>query len=195
MSDGIEKVLLIGGIGVAAYFVYEWLTTPATAAASAATTPTGCAAPNQMVGGECLPPAGASSTPAQGQSIASVFTALTAKLNATTDSAVVKSGGTINATPDVFNYYLAQVFTPTGSSPAGWPPDATQLFPGVGNSSTQTVSLTAYWAAVSAYLSSQMGMSGLGFFAGFGNFIAANNNYGWPEVAGPWGGGAGRAVQ
>jgi hypothetical protein len=202
MSDTMEKVLLIGGIGIAAYFAYEYLfSTAAAASTTTATTATGCAAPNMLVGGECLPPATASGTPAtstgpaQGQSLANVFSALTAKVQSANDPAVTTSGGVISANPDVFNYYLAEVFTPSGSSPWGWPPNTLQVFPGVNRETP--MSITTYWAGVSAYLSSQMGMSGLGIFAGLGMVIAANRGgYGWwPEVAGPQFGGAGRPVQ
>ena len=196
MSDTMEKVLLFGGIGVAAYFAYEYFFAPAAAASITTAPPTGCLPPNMSVGGECLPPSAGGVTasgPAQGMSLANVFSALTSKITAANDPAVTKSGGVISANPDVFNYYLGEVFTPTGASPAGWPPDVLQVFPGVDRS--QPMSITTYWAGVSAYLSSRMGMSGLGIFAGLGMLIRNNGGYGWwPEVIGPQFG-AGRPVQ
>lgn len=121
------------------------------------------------------------------------------------DASISYTGGVYYANPDVFNYYLAQVLpSPPVSSPFGWPPDVTEVFPGFDR--TQLMSITDYWSGMSGYLSSRMGMSGLGVFAGLGMIASANR--GWPEIAtkpwnggewpatqGWWNGGAGRAVQ
>lgn len=184
---------MLGIVGVAAYFAYEYFF-PATTTAATGTAPTGCLPPNMDVGGECLPPGSGSPTqPAQTISLANLFTQFAAKVKAANDPAVTTANGTPSANPDVFNYYLAQVFTPAGTSPYGWPPDAARVFPGTDR--TQPMTITTYWTGVSGYLSSQMGMSGLGIFHGLGMIVEASRR--WPEVAGPWPHmfGAGRAVQ
>ena len=72
----------------------------------------------------------------------------------------------LTVTPDVFNYYLAQVMpSPPKSSPAGWPPDVSQVFPGVDR--TQPMGISSYFSGVSKYLSG-LGMSGLGMLRGMG---------------------------
>lgn len=89
------------------------------------------------------------------------------------------------ATPDVFNYYLQQAFpNPPATSPDGWPPNGAVLFV----NQSVPITLGNYWAAVSSYLSSQMGLSGLGIFAGLGMIASAGRQ--WPEIATqPWNGG------
>lgn len=201
MADsGMGKLLTLGGVAVAAYFVYEWLfPTPAASTTTASSPATSTTTTGTAAAG------GATSTAAQTTTIASVYSLLLAKVTNSNDPAVQTVGGVPSATPDVFNFYLAQVFTPTGSSPDGWPPNVLQVFPGVDR--TQAMSITTYWAGISSYLSASMGMSGLGVFAGLAGLAAmsrggmgmyeqVSNQYpGWPEVAGSMWGGGGRAVQ
>ena len=193
----MEKVLTLGALAVAAYFVYEWFfVTPATAATT--TTPATTATTSTTT-------STAATTAAATTSLASLYSALVAKVTAANDPSVQNNGETLTATPDVFNYYLAEIMptAPAGYTGSAWPPDPLVVFNG-----RPSMSITTYWSGMSAYLTSTAGMSGLGVFAGLGalasmgrrgmgKYEQLSNQYpGWPEVAGAWpGGGAGRPVQ
>ena len=200
MADSTgSKVLTLGAIAVAAYFVYEWFfVTPA--AASTTTTSTTPASTTTTSGTTST--TSTSTTAAATMSLASLYSALVAKVTAANDPAVQNNGETLTATPDVFNYYLALVMptAPAGYTGTTWPPDPLVVFSG-----RPSMSITTYWTGMSAYLTSTAGMSGLGVFVGLGQlarmgrrgmgkYEAVPNQFsGWPEVA--WPGGAGRPVQ
>ncbi len=205
MADN-SKLLLYGGIAVAAWYLYEnWSTLfPSTAAAP---TPPVSPAGGATAGNAASPSTGTSTgggSPAgsgggSSPSLASILSGLTAKAMGSGDPAVVITGGVPFANPDVFNYYLAQVY-PSGTSSAGWPPDVAQVFPGVDR--TKPMSVSQYWAGMSPFLS-KAGLSGV--LTGLGMLVNAGRQ--WPELATePWNGGkwpagqgwwqgGGRAVQ
>lgn len=222
-SNSFSTLITWGAIGLGAWWLYEnfFGTTAATAAAS--TTPTQPAQPTQTntvaaSGGAPLmnpitqaqpvaiqqttpttPTRGTTTTAAQFMGLASLFSKLQSVIAASGDPAITMPSGraTYTAVPDVFNYYLEQIIpNAPASSPAGWPPDVLQVFPGVDR--TQPMSLTTYWQGMSGYLASKLGLSGLGIFAGLGMIADASRR--WPEMPnGQWGRGmwwgAGRAVQ
>lgn len=103
---------------------------------------------------------------------------------AANDPSVQNNGETLTATPNVFNYYLAQVMPtqPPNYTGVNWPPNTTTVF-GAANQNSP-ISITSYWATMSAYLTSTAGMSGLGIFAGLGMIVEASKR--WPSVAGSW---------
>ncbi len=205
MADN-SKLLLYGGIAVAAWYLYEnWATLfpSAAAAPTAPATPasgTGTGTPSTSSGGTSTPSGSTAGTGGNSSpSLASILSGLTAKAMGSGDPAVTISGGVPFAAPDVFNYYLAEVYS--GSSPAGWPPDVAQVFPGVDR--TKPMSISQYWGGMSAFLSSKAGLSGV--LSGLGMLVNAGRQ--WPELATePWNGGkwpagqgwwqgGGRAVQ
>ena len=203
-NNGMEKVLTFGALAVGAYFVYEWFfTTPAatTPAASTSSTPPAGSTSTSGSGSTGTEAAGSTTTAATPLNLAALYTALVAATRTVTDPAVNNSGGTTMANPDVFNWYFSQVMpNPPAGKTGAWPPDPTAVFPGIDR--TQQMPITQYWAGMSAYLSQNFGMSGLGVFAGLGALVAGrgmgmyenvNGYQGWPEVA--WPGGAGRPVQ
>jgi hypothetical protein len=200
MADNTtSKVLTLGALAVAAYFVYEWFfVTPA--AASTTTTSTTPASTTTTSG------TASTSTTAATMSLASLYSLLVATCTAANDPSIQNNGETLTSNPNVFNYYLAKVLpaAPAGYTGVDWPPNTTTVF-GAANYNSN-MSITSYWATMSAYLTSTAGMSGLGVFVGLGNlarmgrrgmgkYEAVSNQFsGWPEVAWP-GGGAGRPVQ
>jgi hypothetical protein len=193
-TDSTSKVLTLGALAVAAYFVYEWFfvtpaaatTTTTTPATTTTTTATATAAPATL-------------------SLASLYSQLVAMVTAANDPAVTNSGETLTSNPNVFNTYLARIMpsAPAGYTGTDWPPNTTTVFGAAQNS---PIAITAYWTAMSAYLSQYAGMSGLGIFVGLGRLASMgrrgmgkyeqvpNQFSGWPEVAWP-NGGAGRPVQ
>jgi hypothetical protein len=191
------KVLTLGGIAVAAYFIYDWFfTTPAAATTTTSTTPTTTTTSSTTT----------TAAPSTGPKLSTIFTMLQAAVIAANDSAVTNNGETITATPNVFNYYLGQVLPqPANYTGVDWPPNTTTVFGAAAENSP--ISITAYWSAVSAYLTQTAGMSGLGVFVGLGMLASAarrgmgmyeavpNQYPGWPEVAGAMFPGAGRPVQ
>jgi hypothetical protein len=175
MADN-SKLFLYGGIAIAAWYLYEnWSTlfpvaaaAPATPSTPASGTGTGAAVPpnsGTTTGSGSTAGAGGA-TPSAG-SLAAIYSALVAAVAASLagGNPAITAGPT--ATPDVFNYFLAQVLAaPPKPSPYGWPPDVAQVFSGVDR--TQPMSITTYWAGMSSYLTSRVGMSGLGRLRGMG---------------------------
>ena len=173
---------MFGAIGVGVWYLYEnWATFFPSAAAAPATPPAPATGTN--AGSPATAPAGTSTsggstsntgsgssgTPVTPQTLASIYSALAAAAAASFaggNPAITQPSGTaLFATPDVFNYFLAQVLTaPPKTSPYGWPPDVTQVWPGIDR--TQAMPITQYWSGMSSYLSSQLGMSGLGRLRG-----------------------------
>ncbi len=203
MADN-SKLFLYGGIAVAAWYLYEnWSTLfPSAAAASPSPSPSASGAGAGTAGGQSSSSGSGSAAGAGGgssPSLASILSGLTAKAMGSGDPAVVITGGVAFANPDVFNYYLAEVY-PSGTSSAGWPPDVSQVFPGVDR--TKPMSVSQYWAGMSPFLS-KAGLSGV--LTGLGMLVNAGRQ--WPELATePWNGGkwpagqgwwqgGGRAVQ
>jgi hypothetical protein len=107
------------------------------------------------------------------------------------DPAVTTVNGVLTATNDVFNYYFAEVLSqPAGYTGVDWPPNTSTVF----GACCITMSITTYWAGISAYLTSTAGLHGLGSY-GLGNYMHADGYGMWPEMAGPNFFGTGRAVQ
>lgn len=157
-GGGIGTIVTFGALGLGAYLIYTWLQSQtAQAAASAAATP-----PPQT------PTAAANSTaPTLSSSSVSKLDALYLAMVQAANKANPWSGapysthpGTLN--PDQWGYYLGQV----SGTPA---PDALQAFPSF-NRSTMWPNITSaqYWNAAAPLVARQMGLSGLGFFGGFG---------------------------
>jgi hypothetical protein len=205
-SNTFSNILIFGGIGLAAWWIYE------TYFAGAATA-SGTQSPSSSGGSAGSPPAqsttssGATSSSSGGgpssaptQSLAAIHTALQQAITSSGDPAVTQPP-TLNpnnqdynymATPDVFNYYLQKVYPGTVL-------DMAQVFPG----QTSGFTLAQFWAGVTPSLTG-MGLSGI--LSGLGMIAHAGST--WPEIANqPWNGGgwpfpnsgpwwgAGRAVQ
>lgn len=103
-------------------------------------------------------------------SLATLLANMQASMTAANDPAITYSGGSFSATPYVFNYYLALPAVNGNSSTIPSTVDGANLstlFPGVNPNNAMT--LSTYWAGMSAYLRSSLGMSGLRRgFAGLG---------------------------
>jgi hypothetical protein len=102
-------------------------------------------------------------------SLATLLSNMQATMTAANDPAITYSGGTFSATPYVFNYYLALPSVNGNSSTIPTTVDGANLstlFPGANPNNAMT--LSTYWAGMSAYLGSSLGMSGLRGFAGLG---------------------------
>jgi hypothetical protein len=202
MADNTtSKVLTLGALAVAAYFVYEWFfVTPA----AATTTTTTTTPASTTTTSSTTSTASTGTTAAATMSLASLYSALVAACTAANDPAIQNNGETLTSNPNVFNTYMARILpnAPAGYTGVDWPPNTTTVF---GANQNAPITITAYWTAMSAYLSQYAGMSGLGVFvglgqlarmgrSGMGKYEAVPNQFsGWPEVA--WPGGAGRPVQ
>jgi hypothetical protein len=169
-SNGLGTLLTLGAVGVGGYFLYEWLTTPAAAAATPATSAAPLPSSTSPVvsstvttGGAVTPPAPVvvEPPPAQvqpsGPSLASIFSNILA--GASTDTNFTGAGNALSASPYHWNVYL-QSALPAGDSI----PDLGTVFPGV--DLTQPMSATTYWAGMGPALTKAYGLSG--FFAGLG---------------------------
>ena len=102
-------------------------------------------------------------------SLATLLSNMQATMTAANDPAITYSGGSFSATPYVFNYYLALPAVNGNSSTIPSAVDGANLstlFPGV--NPNNAMPLSTYWAGMSAYLGSSLGMSGLRGFAGLG---------------------------
>lgn len=198
MADS-EKLLLYGGLAVAAYFVYEYYISPATAASSlpvgvpATGIPTGFVASSGQAGSSTAPHAGDTWINAENQvvaqyngtawvpmvetatnttgavsvtpavpvtpaaaalSLATIYAKLLAAVSTGTDPAISGAtagavGSSPTATPDVFNYYLAEIIGTAA-------PDPIAVFGGRPQMTIQT-----YWSSMAPYLTKTMGLSGL----------------------------------
>jgi hypothetical protein len=192
-SNTFSNVLIFGGIGLAAWWIYENYFAGTTAAAiTSGTTSTGTTASSSGSASSVVTGSGTSSSgsgtppppppPPPTQSLASIHTALQQAITSSGDPAVTQPP-TLNqnnpdynymATPDVFNYYLQKVYSGTIL-------DMAQVFPGQNTGFT----LAQFWAGVTPYLQ-KLGLSGV--LAGLGMIAAAGRS--WPEVAiNPWNGG------
>jgi hypothetical protein len=203
-SNTFSNLLVFGGIGLAAWWIYDTYFSGSTAPASSP----GATSTGTGTGASSVPPpsgstavSGGGSSAAPTQSLASIHTALQQAVTSSGDPAVSQPP-TLNpnntdynymATPDVFNYYLQKVYPGTVL-------DMAQVFPG----QTTGFTLAQFWAGVTPSLTG-MGLSGI--LSGLGMIAAAGRS--WPEVAtSPWNGGewpsgggwwwqggAGRAIQ
>lgn len=103
------------------------------------------------------PPSG-TSTPAVSQwSLAGLYTAIVAA--ASKDQQFTYHDGDWWGTPYHWNYYISYVDPTSPSSGMTWPPNPSDVFPGVDLS--QPMASKTYWAAMSPWLQSKYGMSGL----------------------------------
>jgi hypothetical protein len=103
------------------------------------------------------------------------------------DPSISTSGGVYSATPYVFNFYLALPATNGGSSVLTSPPDPSLVFPGL--TLTNPMTLSTYWAGMSAYLAANLGMSGLRGVAqlrGLAGFGAAPRSPMFAQRGGGW---------
>ena len=164
MADS-TKLLLIGG-GVAFAWWQGWLAPlgipgPSGAAAPAPVTPSaGSPAPAATPSAPVAPPAATpAATPSQ---LASIYTSMVAA--AANDPQVVSG----QATPDLWNYYLVQVYPALGSAP-----DPISVF---GNRNPMTAA--AYWAQMSQWLKTNKGLSGHNAYAGLAG-IARRHGWGF----------------
>jgi hypothetical protein len=102
-------------------------------------------------------------------SLATLSANLIKTLTAANDPAVTGTSPNFVASPFVFNYYLSDASVNGNSSTIPASVDAAPLatmFPGV--TLTNAMPLSTYWAAMSAYLGTSLGMSGLRGFGGLG---------------------------
>lgn len=152
--------LLLGGAG---YLAYEWFFASSTSAAVSAgpsTTPPAGGSPPASA-----PPA---ASPASGyNSLDQTYQRLVQTLQQnSSDPALAQVQGSLQATPDVFNYYLARV--------SAYSLDGPGMQQAFGPAPHQPISLGAFWSAASAWLAQTKGLSGIGgrglagIFAGAG---------------------------
>lgn len=187
-SNTFSNVLIFGGIGLAAWWIYENYFSGSTAASSTSGGTTGGSSSTTTGGSSTVVTSGSTttsgSTPpaAPAQSLASIHTALQQAIAASGDPAVTQPpilnpnnpDYNMMATPVVFNYYLQKIYPGTVL-------DMAQVFPGQNTGFT----LAQFWAGVTPYLQ-KLGLSGV--LAGLGMITEAGRN--WPEVAiNPWNGG------
>ena len=121
---------------------------------------------------------GTSSTPStsSGMSLAAIYSAM---LNASKNDAQFIAQGSM-LTPYQWNVYLGNVDPTPPQAGITWPPDPSDMLP-PGTDLTVPISATAYWAAVSPFLSAKYGMSGLRGMGGLGRTpqsVYFNNRYG-----------------
>jgi hypothetical protein len=154
----MDSAIKYGLLAVGGYLLYEWLfATPATAATAA-------------------PASTAPASPAPAQSAFNKLDAIYSRLKtaAAADPNFTGSGDSLSGIPNRFNVYLARVWdgTATGTAAPANPitvPDPGAVFPGV--DLNQPMTAATYWAGMSKALSSQYGLSGLGFYGGLGALI------------------------
>jgi hypothetical protein len=136
------------------------------AVAAAAQPAPATAAPISTTASSSTPNQTAAAAP---MSLATLSANLIKTLAAANDPAVTGTSPNFTASPFVFNYYLADASVNGNSSTIPASVDAAPLatmFPGV--TLTNAMPLSTYWAAMSAYLKTNLGMSGLRGFAGLG---------------------------
>lgn len=91
--------------------------------------------------------------------LARMYSVITGAITAADDPNFTSSGGVFYGPPTDWSDYLFELFPNSPVAGMVWPPDLSAIFPGVDIS--QPMSGTAYWAGMSAYLSSKYGMSGM----------------------------------
>lgn len=159
-DDNILPLVLIGG-GV--YLLYRWLA-PSAAAAPAATT-TGAAAPAGPAGPALAVEGSAAAAPASPggayNSLDQIYQRFQGSIqqNASADPAISFNQGFYQATPYVFNSYLARAGGFDLSS------QISTLFPN--GTDQKPVSLAQFWSVAAAWLAQNKGLSGLGFYGTF----------------------------
>jgi hypothetical protein len=160
-KDGGPSILTVALLGGAAYLAYEFFFASSAAAQASAPAP---ALPSVLPQspGAATAPGPAPAVPVAAPPPQSAFNSLdqtyqrfvqTLSKNAG-DPALTQSQGSTTATPQVFNYYLAQ------ASSYSLPDSAIQqLFGGYPD---PPVSLAAFWSAASGWLAQNKGLSGIG---------------------------------
>ena len=157
------KLLLLGGLGAGAWWLYSNYSTPTTATTPAGTTTS--TTTTSTTTATSTPPTGPSTatTSPTGSPVTSPsnLAQLWAQVLtwAAVDQQFTKSGSDFLATPYHWNYYVGYVWptAPSGFKGTTWPPDVSVVFPGV--DLTQPMSGTAFWAGMLPYLTGQ-GLSG-----------------------------------
>ena len=151
-------VLIALGIGAYLLLNRQQTTTATGTAAPPQTggTPAGGRVPVTVTTGQPTAPSAPSPSPTATQQVYSqlgtIFQNLKQTVQSTADSAVTRDqNGTITASFDVFNYYLAQVSGIT-------PPNANQV---LGATTVPTLTLEQYWSGMSAWLAANKGLSGI----------------------------------
>ena len=148
-DDSILPLVLVGG---AVYLAYKWFT-PSAAAPAAAAPATGAAAPS----GSAPAPAAAVSPGGAYNSLDQIYQRFqTSIVQNATDPSISFVQGAYMATPYVFNSYLARAGGFDLSS------QITTLFPN--GADQKPVSLAQFWSAAAAWLATNKGLSGLGFY-------------------------------
>jgi hypothetical protein len=176
-KDSTETLLILGGVAVGGYFLYNWLTTPVAVAAPTATgtpttgtttnppasTPVGPESPTLNAIGEPMsyevPGGGRATTPT---TLAGLWVDIQGW--AATDSNFQSVGGVLQGTPDHWSYYISMIWpnTPTGYT-GSWPPDTNSILAAAlpGLDFTQPMTSSRFWSTILPALQSG-GLSGLG---------------------------------
>lgn len=153
-----NKILLILGGGALLYLWYEsqQKATPTTTPAPAGTNTAGT---TQTTGTGAGTTGGTQTTTTPAMSLAAIWAAMLGW--AKKDQQFTTHDGDVWGTPYHWNFYLTYV-DPTPPAGGGeWPPDVTQVLPGVDVNNTM-ISSTQYWAAMAPWLREKYGLSGLG---------------------------------
>lgn len=159
-GSSLMPILLLGGAGVAAYFLFF---APATSAAQASATPAGGTPPTPTP----ATPTSTYNTPDQ------IYQRLVQNLN-TNLPGFSANPGQMAQTPYQWLYYLNQVTTVPSSL------DFSKMFPSAVNSdgtpsANPNITLGQFWSSMSGWLAQNMGMSGIGL-AGH-----ITRGYAWPR--------------
>lgn len=150
--DTGKKVLLIGGLGLAAWWYFS-------SSSSGIVTPL----PTDGATGGATPPPAPAPTPILDQTYTALLGAMTAA--ASGDSAITNVAGQISASADVFNFYLAHL----PNTPVVTPPAPGSVFPAP---VPPMMTAAQYWDGMAPFLKNSLGLSGLGHFGGLGAFMA-----------------------
>jgi hypothetical protein len=151
-SGGGDTLILLGVLGVAGYFAYEFFFAPATAAAGTTTTTTPTTTTTTTT---TTPPPSASSANPTSQ-LDTLYTTLIANISAANDSNFTGTGASLTGSAYHFNFYLAIIYS-------GTIPDPSVVF-GSEAAASAPMTATAYWALMAPALkAANPGLSGFGF--------------------------------
>jgi hypothetical protein len=167
-----ETILLLGGLGIGAYLLWNWLTTPTTATATPSVPQTPTMPQALPAGTSSISAATQPATATAGPSLDSLYASLiqvatqNAPKTGVGPNQIQLLSGQPQMTFSAWNYYLAQVDPsltnlPTYQTVAGSPDPNT------------AISGPVYWGLMSPWLSANKGLSGLGFYGGLGAYLIA----------------------
>lgn len=171
------KLLLLGGVGAGAWWLYSKSAAPTATTSETAggsPTPTPAAGGTSTTGGSSPAPPPFFPTPAAGSgpSLASIWAAAQ-KAAASDPNFAPDASGDLASTPYRWTFYLGYVQpTPPAGYSGTWPPDPVPVFSGV--DLTQPMSGKTFWGAMQPYLAAK-GLSGLFGMRGLGALPACSD--------------------